>query len=94
MGIYIGNLPCDVTEEQIGEFFSDYGSVKKVQILSDQKTNHSMGFALVYMEAHTEEMSAIRALNGSEWLGRDLVVKGTRTRIDGQPKPPATEENS
>ena len=88
MGIYVGNLSYEVTEEQIGLLFKEYGSVRRVQIPSDRETDHSSGFAFVDMETDAEEITAIKALNGSEWMGQNLAVQKARSPINGQSKIP------
>jgi RNA recognition motif-containing protein len=86
MSIYVSNLSYEVTEEQIGTVFKDYGSVKRVQIPSDRETDRSGGFAFVDMETNAEEVAAIKALDGFEWMGRNLTVKEARPRMRGQSK--------
>jgi RNA recognition motif-containing protein len=86
MSIYVSNLSYEVTEEQIGTVFKDYGFVKRVQIPSDRETDRSRGFAFVDMETSAEEVAAIKALDGFEWMGRNLTVKEARPHISGQSK--------
>jgi len=80
MSIYVGNVSYDVTEEQLTQLFSEYGTVSRVSIPTDRETGRSRGFAFVEMESVTEESAAIDALNGIEWLGRSLKVNQARPR--------------
>lgn len=84
MGIYIGNLPFDVTEEEISTLFLKYGCIITIQIPPDQDTDCPQGFAFVEMNAATDELRAIKALDGSKWLGCTLTVKQARPLIEGQ----------
>jgi RNA recognition motif-containing protein len=82
MSIYVGNLSYQVTEEGISEAFSEYGTVKRVQLPTDRETGRVRGFAFVEMETEAEESAAIEALDGAEWMGRDLKVNKARPRED------------
>lgn len=80
MAIYVGNLSYKVTQEDLSEIFADYGTVKRVQLLIDRETGRSRGFAFVEMETDAEEEAAIEALNGAEWMGREMKVNKARPR--------------
>lgn len=80
MSIYVGNLSYQVTEGGISEVFAEYGTVKRVQLPTDRDTGRVRGFAFVEMANDAEETSAIEALDGAEWMGRDLKVNKARPR--------------
>jgi RNA recognition motif-containing protein len=80
MSIYIGNLSYQVSEEDVTAVFAEYGSVKRVQLPTDRDTGRMRGFGFVEMENDTEEQSAIDALDGAEWMGRDLKVNKAKPR--------------
>jgi RNA recognition motif-containing protein len=80
MSIYIGNLAYTVTAEDLTGVFAEYGSVKRVQLPMDRETNRPRGFGFVEMETDAEETAAIEALDGAEWMGRDLRVNKARPR--------------
>ena len=80
MSIYIGNLSYDATQEDLTEVFQEYGTVKRVQVPTDRETGRPRGFAFVEMETEEEEAAAIEALDGAEWMGRDLKVNKARPR--------------
>jgi len=82
MGIYIGNLSFQVTEEELTSVFAEYGTVKRVQIPSDRETGRPRGFAFVDMETETEETAAIDELDGAEWMGRTLKVNKAKPRTE------------
>jgi RNA recognition motif-containing protein len=82
MSIYVGNLSYEVTEDGISQAFAEYGTVKRVQIPTDRETGRVRGFAFVEMATETEETAAIDALDGAEWMGRDLKVNKARPRED------------
>ena len=80
MSIYIGNLSYEVTEEDLSSVFAEYGSVKRVQVPTDRETGRMRGFAFVEMSSEDEETAAIEALDGAEWMGRDLKVNKAKPR--------------
>ncbi|MGB3310012.1 MAG: RNA-binding protein [Nodosilinea sp.] len=80
MSIYVGNLSYDATVEDLTSVFAEYGSVKRVQLPTDRETGRMRGFAFVEMAADSEETAAIEALDGAEWMGRDLKVNKAKPR--------------
>lgn len=83
MSIYVGNISYNATQEDITEVFAEYGSVSRVTLPTDRETGRPRGFAFVEMSSEAEEDAAIEALDGAEWMGRDLKVNKARPR---QPK--------
>lgn len=84
MSIYVGNLSYDVTEADLNSVFAEYGSVKRVHLPVDRETGRKRGFCFVEMGAETEEDAAIDALDGAEWMGRDLKVNKAKPREDNR----------
>lgn len=80
MSIYIGNLSYDVTEADLTSVFAEYGTVKRVQLPTDRETGRMRGFGFVEMGTDNEEQAAIDALDGAEWMGRDLKVNKAKPR--------------
>ncbi|MDA0266760.1 MAG: RNA-binding protein [Cyanobacteria bacterium] len=80
MSIYVGNLSYEVTEADLTTAFAEYGSVKRVQLPTDRETGRMRGFGFVEMGADSEEAAAIEALDGAEWMGRDLKVNKAKPR--------------
>lgn len=82
MSIYIGNLSYDVTEDDLSQVFAEYGTVKQVQLPTDRETGRMRGFGFVEMGDDAEESKAIEALDGAEWMGRDMKVNKAKPRED------------
>lgn len=80
MSIYVGNLSYSVTEEDLNEVFAEYGTVSRVHLPKDRETGRVRGFAFVEMGSEAEEDAAIEALDGAEWMGRDLRVNKAKPR--------------
>ncbi|MCV3213908.1 RNA-binding protein [Plectonema radiosum NIES-515] len=82
MSIYVGNLSYEVTQDALSSVFAEYGSVKRVQLPTDRETGRLRGFAFVEMGSEAEETAAIDALDGAEWMGRDLKVNKAKPKED------------
>lgn len=79
MSIYVGNLSYEVTQDDLTSVFAEYGTVKRIRLTTDRETGLSRNFAFVDMRAEAEESVAVEALNGAEWMGRDLKVSKSRS---------------
>jgi RNA recognition motif-containing protein len=82
MSIYVGNLSYSVTQDDLTQTFAEYGTVKNVQLPKDRETGRFRGFAFVEMDSDAEETAAIEALDGAEWMGRNLKVNKAKPRED------------
>jgi cold-inducible RNA-binding protein len=89
MRIFIGNLAFATTEEELGQLFEPYGTVERVQIVTDRETGRSRGFGFVEMPDAAEAQAAIAGLNGTSLGGRPLTVNEARQREErGEPRRP------
>ncbi|MBD1212811.1 MAG: RNA-binding protein [Dolichospermum circinale Clear-D4] len=82
MSIYVGNLSYEVTQETLTQVFAEYGEVKRVQLPTDRETGRLRGFGFVEMSTEAQETAAIEALDGAEWMGRDLKVNKAKPKED------------
>ena len=80
MSVYVGNLSYDVTREDLERVFSEYGDVSRVSLPTDRETGRPRGFAFVDMNEEAQEDSVIEALDGAEWMGREMRVNKARPR--------------
>ncbi|ADE54214.1 RNP-1 like RNA-binding protein [Coraliomargarita akajimensis DSM 45221] len=78
--MYVGNLSFDATQEDLEGLFSAHGTVTDVFILKDRESGRPRGFAFVSMETPEEMNAAIEALNGEEFMGRNLTINEARPR--------------
>jgi RNA recognition motif-containing protein len=81
MNIYVGNLSWSMTDDDLSNLFSEYGSVTTAKILKDKVSGRSKGFGFVEMEDDEAAKTAIANLNDAEVQGRKLKVN------ESQPKP-------
>lgn len=82
MSVYIGNLSHEIEDDDIRKVFLMYGSVRRILVSTNQKTGQKRGFAVVEMETDNEEIAAIHALRGTEWMGYCLKVNRAKTIAD------------
>lgn len=76
--LYVGNLSYTVTDEQLTERFTQFGTVESVKVIMDKITGRSKGFGFVEMAADDDAQKAIEALNGATLDGRAIVVNEAR----------------
>ena len=82
MNIYVGNLPYNVTEDELREAFSVYGEVTSATLISDKFSGQSKGFGFVEMGNNSEADAAIKGLNESSFKGRNIKVNQAKPRGD------------
>lgn len=62
--------------------FESYGSVDRVNIVTDRDTGQPRGFAFVEMASDAEGVAAINGLNGRDVDGRTLNVNEARPKAE------------
>lgn len=82
--LFIGNLSFDMTDDAMLQIFSAYGQVTTANIVKDKMSGRSRGFGFVEFANDEDAAKAIEALNNSEQLGRNIVVKEALPRPDRQ----------
>ena len=78
--LYVGNLPLDVTENDLRDLLSQHGPVTEIHVIMDKMTGRPRGFAFATMNTEEGAKAAILALNGKDWKGRALTVNEARPR--------------
>jgi RNA recognition motif-containing protein len=81
--IFVGNLDFGATESSIRALFESYGTVDRVNLVTDRDTGRSRGFAFVEMTDASQADQAIAALNGYQVDGRALNVNEARPKTGG-----------
>lgn len=72
--VFVGNLPWEVTEEELQDLFADAGQVVSVKVVTDKGTGQPKGFAFVEMASDADARKAIETLNGTVVKERALTV--------------------
>lgn len=82
--LYVGNLPFQVTEEQVNAFFSQAGvTAANVTLVRDRFSGQPRGFGFVEVNSDDEAERAIQGLNGQDLMGRNIVVNEARPPREG-----------
>jgi RNA recognition motif-containing protein len=84
MKIYVGNLPYEVTEEDLRQEFSAFGELASVDVIMDKYSGRPKGFGFVEMNNKSEAIAAITGLNGKTLKERTIVVNEARPRTDSR----------
>ena len=84
MNIYVGNLSWTMTDEDLSNLFTQYGTVTSAKILKDKMNGRSKGFGFVEMDDAEAAKTAIASLNESEVQGRKLIVNESQPRTEGE----------
>lgn len=78
MKLSVGNLPPQMTEEQLQTLFSEAGEVASAKIIPYLHNGQPCGFGFVEMETQAEGQKAIAMLNRRQVDGRPLAVNEAR----------------
>jgi cold-inducible RNA-binding protein len=81
--IFVGNLSYQTTQEELYAAFANYGTVERVNIVTDRDTGQPRGFAFVEMTNRSEAEAAMARLNGMELNGRAISVNEARPKPTG-----------
>lgn len=78
--IFVGNLSFKTSEQDIRSLFESYGTVDRVNVVTDRDTGQPRGFAFVEMSSDAEGDKAITSLNGTDVDGRTLNINEARPK--------------
>ena len=82
--LYVGNLPFQATEEELGNWFTQAGVTSaNVTLVRDRFTGQPRGFGFVEVNSDDDANRAIQSLNGQDFMGRKLVVNEARPTREG-----------
>jgi RNA recognition motif-containing protein len=78
--LFVGNMTFQTTEADLKALFEPFGQVARVHIAIDRETRRSRGFGFVEMPNDAEAATAMQALDGKDFGGRQLKVNEARPR--------------
>jgi len=81
--IFVGNLDFSATDSSLRALFEPYGTVERVNVVTDRDTGRSRGFAFVEMTDAAQADAAIAALNGANLDGRSLNINEAKPKTTG-----------
>lgn len=79
--VYVGNLPYHISEEDLRNYFSQYGVTHSVRVIRNFKTGRSKGYAFVTYHSAAQAQAALAA-HGRDMQGRSMVVRIAKPRQD------------
>jgi len=82
MNIYVSNLSFNVQDEDLRQFFTEYGEVSSAKVIMDKFTNQSRGFGFVEMPDDAAAKKAIAELDGATVENRAIKVMEARPKED------------
>src|SRR5215218_800216 len=88
MNIYVSNLSFNVQDEDLKEFFTEYGEVSSAKVITDKFTGKSRGFGFVEMPDTEAANKAIAELDNGVVEGRTIRV------MEAKPKEEKPRSNS
>jgi RNA recognition motif-containing protein len=82
--LFVGNLPFDVTENDLRELFSPVGPLSYVFLPVDRETGKKRGFAFIEFSEEAKAAEALQRFNEQQFKGRPLALSEARAR-DARP---------
>ncbi len=77
--LFVGNLPHEVTDTELGEFVTSAGfQAASAVVIRDKATGQSRGFGFVELAEGEDMERAIAGMNGQTLGGRRLTVNEAR----------------
>ncbi len=92
--LYVGNLNYDATESDLFELFNGAGSVRNAEVVINNRTQRSKGFAFVTMASVEEARRAVEVLNGKDFMGRPIQLSGAKPISANENRGSRESENS
>ena len=87
MNIYVSNLSFNVQDEDLREFFTEYGEVSSAKVITDKFTGKSRGFGFVEMPDNEAAQKAIAELDNGIVEGRTIKVMEAKPKEDRPARP-------
>jgi len=84
--LYIGNLPFDVTENDLRDMLAQHGPVNEINVIMDKRHRPRTRLRLRHHEHRGRGQGRHPGLNGKDWKGRALTVNEARPREERRPR--------
>lgn len=82
MKLYVGNLSKQITDVQLNELATPYGTPVSANVATERKSGESKGFGFIEFATDGEGNAAITGLDGREVNGQALKVAQAKPRAD------------
>jgi cold-inducible RNA-binding protein len=80
--LYVGNLPYQLTVDELKDFFAGAGNVTDAAIITDRDSGRSKGFGFVEFATSEDAGRAQSMFNGAQLKDRTLKVDLAKPRQD------------
>ena len=87
MNIYVSNLSFNIQDEDLREFFAEYGDVTSAKVITDKFTGKSRGFGFVEMSDDEAAKKAIAELDQASVDNRTIRVMEAKPKEDKPSRP-------
>ena len=77
--IYIGNLPYDISEQDVEDAFAKFGEIEDVALIRDRETKRLKGFGFVTFKAEASAQDALK-MDNEDFHGRPMKVNLAREK--------------
>ena len=88
--LYVGNLAFTVTDDELMQAFTSFGTVASARVVMDRMTGRSKGFGFVEIEDDAMADEAVNKMNGQTIGGRPVRVSEAKPQED-KPRGPRRE---
>jgi len=82
MKLYVGNLPYNISDDQLEAMFAKFGTPDSAKVVMDRETGQSKGFGFVEF-GNADQAKQALSLDGTEFGGRSLKVNEARPKNEG-----------
>ncbi len=77
--IYVGNLSYQITEQELKEYFNQFGTISQVRVVKNRSSGRSKGFGFVTF-INAESANKALVTHGRRYQGRTIVVRIAKPR--------------
>jgi cold-inducible RNA-binding protein len=82
MKLHVGNLPKDLSNEQLNDIARTFGTLESAEIVKDRSSGESRGYGFLVFSNETEARAAITGLDGKDVNGQAIRVSEARSPKD------------
>jgi RNA recognition motif-containing protein len=80
MKLYVGNLSKQVTDAQLNELATPYGTPVSANVATERNSGESKGFGFIEFSTDDEAKAAITGLDGRDVNGQALKVNESKPK--------------
>jgi cold-inducible RNA-binding protein len=81
--IYVGNLSYDTTQDDLTNYFSQFGDIEELKLITDRDTGRSKGFGFITFSSPEGAQRACNEANDTEFEGRTIKVNMAKDDFRG-----------